>query len=63
MLGVRRTTVTIAARLFQSAGLIHYRRGHIQVLDRPAREDVACECYSVIKQQIDETFPPAVSAG
>jgi len=44
MLGVRRTTVTIAARLLQSAGLIRYRRGHIQILDHKALEDVACKC-------------------
>src|SRR6516164_10599217 len=56
MLGVRRTTVTIAARLLQSAGLIRYRRGHIQVLDRPAIEDIACECYAIIRQNADKVF-------
>ena len=56
MLGVRRTTVTIAARLLQSAGLIRYRRGHIQVLDRKALEDIACECYAVVRKNADKVF-------
>jgi hypothetical protein len=56
MLGVRRTTVTIAAQLVQSAGLIRYRRGHIQVLDRAALEDISCECYAVIRQNADKIF-------
>ena len=47
MLGVRRTTVTIAAKLLQSAGLIRYRRGYIQIVDRAALEDISCECYAV----------------
>jgi CRP-like cAMP-binding protein len=37
MLGVRRTTVTVAARLLQASGLISYRRGHIHLVDRPGR--------------------------
>jgi CRP-like cAMP-binding protein len=57
MLGVRRTTVTIAASLLQSAGLIRYRRGHIQILDRPALEEIACECYAVVRHNLDKLFP------
>jgi len=59
MLGVRRTTVTIAARLLQSAGLIRYRRGHIQILDRAALEDIACECHAAVKHNIEKIFPPS----
>ena len=57
MLGVRRTTVTIAARLLQSAGLIRYRRGLIHILDRPALEDISCECYAVVRHNLDKVFP------
>jgi hypothetical protein len=33
MLGVQRSSVTMVARKLQEAGVIRYRRGHIQVLD------------------------------
>jgi CRP-like cAMP-binding protein len=58
MLGVRRTTVTIAARLLQSAGMIRYRRGLIQVVNREGLEQAACECHATVRQNIDRTFPP-----
>jgi CRP-like cAMP-binding protein len=62
MLGVRRTTVTIAAQLLQSAGLIRYRRGHIQILDRKALNELSCECYAVVRHYADNIFPPSVGA-
>jgi CRP-like cAMP-binding protein len=62
MLGVRRTTVTLAAQLLQSAGLIRYRRGHIQVMDRPALEELSCECYAIVRGYTDKVFPPSEGA-
>jgi len=37
----------------QAAGCISYRRGHISMLDRTALEVRACECYGVVKKEID----------
>lgn len=51
LLGVRRESVTEAARRLQQAGIIHYSRGHIEVLDRAALEVQACECYAVTRQR------------
>lgn len=53
MLGVRRGGVTVAAGKLQQAGLIRYNRGHIEVLDRTAVEQVACECYAVVKREFN----------
>lgn len=44
-LGVKRAGVTEAATRLRHEGAIHYRRGHIEVLDRPTLERHACECY------------------
>jgi CRP-like cAMP-binding protein len=53
MLGVRRESVTDAAGHLQSLGYISYRRGHISVLDRAGLETAACECYGVVKKELD----------
>jgi len=50
MLGVRRESITEAARKLQLAGYINYSRGHIEVLDRTGLESQACACYEVMKQ-------------
>ena len=61
MLGVRREGVTEAAGKLQSAGLIHYSRGRITVIDRPRLEARACECYQVVKMEFDRLLPYAMA--
>ena len=53
MLGVRREGITEVAGKLQQAGLIRYRRGHIAVLERSGLETRACECYAVIKKELN----------
>jgi len=57
MLGVRREGVTEAAGKLQEAGIIHYSRGHITVLDRALLEKRVCECYTVVKREMDRLLP------
>ena len=57
MLGVRREGVTEAAGKLQAAGLIHYSRGHIKVLERARLEQRVCECYAVVKKEYDRLLP------
>jgi CRP-like cAMP-binding protein len=52
-LGVGRAGVTEAAGRLQHEGAIHYRRGHISVLDRPVLERRACECYEADRREAE----------
>ena len=61
MLGVRREGVTEAAGRLQAAGLIHYSRGHITVLDRPGLEARVCECYEVVRKEFNRLLPNQVA--
>ena len=62
ILGANRKSVTLAAQAMQTAGLISYRRGTIQVLDRPGLEKASCECYAIVKQRFDAFLTPPASA-
>jgi CRP-like cAMP-binding protein len=57
MLGVQRTTVTAVARSLQEKGAIRYRRGVVDIMDRPALESTACECYGVIHRNYMRLLP------
>jgi CRP-like cAMP-binding protein len=54
MIGARRTTITVAAGDLRNRGLIEYKRGKIEVLNRKALEHVACECYAVVRNSLKD---------
>ena len=62
MLGVRREGVTEAAGMLQEAGLINYSRGLITVLNRPKLEKQVCECYAVVKREVDRLLPYKIAS-
>ena len=49
MLGVRRTGVSEVANELKQQGIINYQRGLITILDRQALEDLACQCYQLVR--------------
>jgi len=57
LLGVRREGVTGASRNLAAAGLISYRRGCVTVLDRFGLEARVCECYAVVKTEVERLLP------
>lgn len=67
MLGVRRSTVSIAAGTLQRAGVIRYQHGKITIVDRVGLENAACECYEAVAGEHRALFgeyphhvPPAI---
>jgi CRP-like cAMP-binding protein len=59
MLGSRRATVTLSAGILQAAGLIKYHRGQVTIVDRHGLEQVSCECYGVIRAELESVLTKA----
>jgi CRP-like cAMP-binding protein len=57
MLGVQRTSVSPIARSLQDKGLIRYRRGRIEILNREGLERNACECYRSVEDHFAAVLP------
>lgn len=51
MLGVPRTNISMTANPLQQRNLISYSRGRIEIINRQRLEQVACECYRMIKRE------------
>lgn len=53
LLGVRRPSVSEASAKLAHAGYIHYQRGCVTILNKTGLEQQACECYKVMKKEIN----------
>jgi CRP-like cAMP-binding protein len=62
ILGANRKSVTLAAQSMQTAGLISYRRGTMQVLNRKGLEKASCECYAIVRERFDAFLKPPGTA-
>lgn len=62
MMGANRTSVTLAAQSLQNLGLISYRRGMMQVLNRIGLEAASCECYAIVRKRFDTFLVPPSTA-
>ncbi|HKU75173.1 MAG TPA: Crp/Fnr family transcriptional regulator [Pyrinomonadaceae bacterium] len=59
--GARRAGITVAAGILQSMKAIGYRRGQLHIQDRPVLERTVCECYNLMRGDL-ESPPPDYSA-
>ncbi len=52
LLGTRRASVTVTAGLLQKAGLITMSRGTIAISNKSGLEEMACECYQIVREGV-----------
>ena len=62
IMGANRTSVTLAAQSLKNQDLISYRRGLMQIQDRPGLEAATCECYAIVKARFDAFLRPPSTA-
>ncbi len=53
MLGTTRPAITNVASSFKRQGLIDYTRGQIEITDRSGLEAVTCECYFIVRGELE----------
>ncbi len=53
LLGSPPLTVALSAGILEAGGLIRYRLGQLTIVDRAGLESLACECYGVMRHQLD----------
>jgi CRP-like cAMP-binding protein len=51
-LGVHRPGITLAALSLREKGIIDYCRGSLSVVNREGLEQLSCECYSMVKENL-----------
>jgi CRP-like cAMP-binding protein len=54
MLGTRRSSVTVAAGMLAKAGLIAHTRGDVKIVDQEGLEEASCECYGIMRRQVEK---------
>jgi CRP-like cAMP-binding protein len=53
MLGTRRASISEVLRPLQETGLVSSNRGRITILNRAGLEKGSCECYRIIRAQLE----------
>jgi hypothetical protein len=53
IIGVQRNAISMVAHALQSAGIIRYSRGQIEITDLEGLKATCCECYHAVKAQRD----------
>jgi CRP-like cAMP-binding protein len=61
MLGVQRTSVTVALQRLCARGLVATGRGTVELLDREGLELASCECYAQAAERLPELGLPQAS--